>query len=170
LNFTPSGLPTGIKHLERWSRIRFLAGGNKYIHRDTTFWRRSLWERAGSSLQAEYGPAAEFELFLRFFRHARLYSVDALIGGYRTHPGNHSVSNDHRRYNELCDEIADRELANLKGAYAAKLFRQVTRAVSRVPKLRSLWHKVVLRALYRCPGPDWHPKIVANRDRWVLRR
>jgi glycosyltransferase involved in cell wall biosynthesis len=169
-NFTPGGLPAGIKHLERWSRMRFLAGGNKYIHRDTTFWRRSLWEQAGSSLQAEYGLAAEFELFMRFFRHARLYSVDALIGGYRTHPGNHSVSDSHRRYNELCDEIADRELASLKGAYAAKLFRQLTRAVSRVPKLRSLWHKVVLRALYRCPGPDWHPKIVANRDRWVLRR
>src|SRR6266849_5155685 len=33
-NFSRSGMPIGIKHLERWSRIRFLAGGNKYIHRE----------------------------------------------------------------------------------------------------------------------------------------
>src|SRR5260221_5597083 len=57
-SFSPNGMPTGIKHLERWSRIRFLAGGNKYIHRDTTFWRRTLWERAGGSLATEYGLAA----------------------------------------------------------------------------------------------------------------
>jgi len=49
-NFSPSGMPTGMKQLERWSRIRFLAGGNKYIHRDTTFWRRLLWGRAGGRL------------------------------------------------------------------------------------------------------------------------
>src|SRR6202049_4371059 len=110
-NFSPSGMPTVLKHLERWSRIRFLAGGNKYIHRETTFWRRSLWERAGGALATEYGVAGEFELFMRFFRHARLYSVEALIGGYRTHPGNHSASGSHRAYNQICDEIADRELA-----------------------------------------------------------
>src|SRR5260221_8161496 len=80
-SFSPNGMPTGIKHLERWSRIRFLAGGNKYIHRDTTFWRRTLWERAGGSLATEYGLAGEVEMFVRFFRHARLHSLDALIGG-----------------------------------------------------------------------------------------
>jgi len=54
-NFSATGMPIGIKHLERWSRIRFLAGGNKYIHRETTFWRRSLWERAGGALATTYG-------------------------------------------------------------------------------------------------------------------
>lgn len=109
---------------------RFLAGGNKYIHHETTFWRRSLWEKAGGALATEYGVAGEFELFMRFFRHARLYSVEAFIGGYRTHPGNHSASGSHRAYNEICDGIADRELAAVPGAYAAKLFRNLTRIVA----------------------------------------
>src|SRR5579859_259551 len=165
-NFSPSGMPTGMKHLERWSRIRFLAGGNKYIHRDTTFWRRSLWERAGGALSTAYGLAGEFDLFVRFFRHARLYSVDALIGGYRTHPGVHSADGSHRRYNQLCDEIADRELAGVSGAYAAKLFRRLTRIVAHIPKVRSWWHKTALQSVYRCPGWDWPPRIVARRDTW----
>ena len=167
-NFSPSGLPACMKHLERWTRMRFLAGGTKYIHRDTTFWRRSLWERAGGSLATEYGSAGEFELFVRFFRHAKLYSVDALIGGYRTHPGNHDVNGSHRQYNQICDGIADRELAGIKGAYAAKLFRKLTRIVSHVPKVRSLWHKYALQSLYRCPGPDWPSRIVARRDQWYF--
>lgn len=168
-NFSPSGMPTGMKHLERWSRIRFLAGGNKYIHRDTTFWRRRLWDRAGGALSTAYGLAGEFEMFVRFFRSARLYSVDALIGGYRTHPGVYNpVTNSHRRYNQLCDQIADRELATIKGAYAAKLFRSMTRIVSHIPKVRSLWHKYALQSVYRCPGPDWHPRIVAHYDKWIF--
>jgi glycosyltransferase involved in cell wall biosynthesis len=165
-NFTPSGMPTGLKHLERWSRVRFLAGGNKYIHRETTFWRRSLWERAGGALATEYGVAGEFELFLRFFRYARLYSVEALIGGYRTHPGNHSASGSHRKHNQICDEIADRELVSLSGAYAAKLFRRLTRVVEHIPWVRRWWHKTALQWMYRCPGWDWHPRIVSRRDEW----
>lgn len=165
-NFSPNGLPAGIKHLERWTRMRFLAGGNKYIHRDTTFWRRSLWERAGGSLATEFGLASEFELFVRFFRHALLYSVDALIGGYRTHPGNHSASGSHRRYNQICDQIADRELAGIKGAYAAKLFRTMTRIVLHIPGVRRIWHKFAVQSIYRCPGRDWPPKIRARRDEW----
>jgi hypothetical protein len=167
-NFSPSGMPTGLKHLERWSRIRFLAGGNKYIHRETTFWRRSLWDRAGGALATEYGVAGEFELFMRFFRHARLYSVEALIGGYRTHPGNHSASGSHRQYNQICDEIADRELASVSGAYGAKLFRGLTRIIAHIPRVRRWWHKTGLQSMYRCPGWDWHSRIVSRGDRWVF--
>jgi len=167
-NFSPSGMPTGMKHLERWSRIRFLAGGNKYIHRDTTFWRRRLWERAGGGLATEFGVAGEFEMFVRFFRHARLYSVDALIGGYRTHPGNFSATGSHKKYNQICDEIADRELATVSGAYGAKLFRGITKVLAHIPKVRSLWKEWALQSVYRCPGPDWPPRIVMRRDMWVF--
>jgi glycosyltransferase involved in cell wall biosynthesis len=169
-NFNPSGMPTGMKHLERWSRIRFLAGGNKFIHRDTTFWRRSLWERADGALATEYGLAGEFDLFVRFFRHARLYSVDALIGGFRTHPGYHRANGSHHRYNRTCDEIADRELASVSGAYGAKLFRRLTRIIAYIPRVRRWWQKTALQSMYRCPGWDWHPRIVSRGDRWVLEK
>jgi glycosyltransferase involved in cell wall biosynthesis len=167
-NFSPSGMPTGIKHLERWSRIRFLAGSNKYIHRETTYWRRNLWERAGGVLATDCGQAGEFELFVRFFRYTRLYSVEALLGGYRSHPGNHSADGSHWRYNQICDEIADRELAGVSGAYGAKLFRGVTRILAHIPKVRTFWYKSAIQCMYRCPGPDWHPRIVMRGDKWVL--
>ena len=63
--------------LPSWSRYRFLAGANKYIQKESTFWRRSLWEKAGAELNAAYRDVGDFHLWVRFFRHARLYSADA---------------------------------------------------------------------------------------------
>ena len=90
-NFSPNGMPTGMKHLERWSRIRFLAGSNRYTQQESTYWRRGLWDRAGGQMDASRREGSDFELWVRFFRHARLYPVDALIGGFRVHPDSLSL-------------------------------------------------------------------------------
>src|SRR5258706_2231768 len=104
-NFSSSGMPIGIKHLERWARIRFLAGGNKYIHRETTFWRQRLWDRAGGALATTYGAAGGFGLLLRIFRHGRVYFVVAGIWGYRTYPWDHRPSGIQSRDNMLCAAV-----------------------------------------------------------------
>ncbi|WP_243370205.1 glycosyltransferase [Geotalea sp. SG265] len=74
-----------LDYLPIWSREKFLNrhDGESFIQQESTFWRRSLWEKAGSSLQAGLKFAADFELWGRFFRHAQLYTVDALVGGFR---------------------------------------------------------------------------------------
>jgi len=110
-----TGMTIDVLPIPRWSRGRFLAGANKYIQQESTFWRRSLWERAGGRLSTEYRAEGDFELWVRFFRHARLHSVNALIGGYRLHDHALSASNM-ERYNRNCDEIAAREVESLHGA------------------------------------------------------
>lgn len=52
-----------IRDLPSWSRCRFLAGANKYIQQESTFWRRSLWEKPGSELNASYRDVANFDLW-----------------------------------------------------------------------------------------------------------
>ncbi|BBO73744.1 hypothetical protein DSCW_11610 [Desulfosarcina widdelii] len=70
-----------------WSRKKYLGGAYRKccIQQESTFWRRSLWERAGGHLDAGLQYAGDFELWIRFFRYARLYTIDALIGGFRYH-------------------------------------------------------------------------------------
>jgi hypothetical protein len=70
-----------------WSRIGFLSGDYRWIQQECTYWRRGLWERAGGRLAEEYRLACDFELWVRFFRHARLQSTTGLIGGFRFHAG-----------------------------------------------------------------------------------
>ncbi|MGE5498035.1 MAG: glycosyltransferase, partial [Syntrophothermus sp.] len=58
-----------------------------FIQQESTFWRRSLWEKAGGKLAISYKLAADFELWNRFFHFDDLYLVDALLGGFRVHMG-----------------------------------------------------------------------------------
>src|SRR6266849_4608872 len=166
-----AGMTIDVLPIPRWSQGRFLAGANKYIQQESTFWRRSLWERAGGRLSMEFRAEGDFELWVRFFRHARLHSVNALIGGYRLHDHALSASNM-ERYNRTCDEIAAREVEGLHGGRRAalKAFRWISQTLKPIPKVRGLWHRVAIRGLYRVPGPDWPPVIEYGDEIWRLRR
>lgn len=69
------------EHLPGFSPGRSLS----MIQQESTFWRRSLWERAGAGLDTSYTLAADFELWARFFRHAELWSLSAPLGAFRRH-------------------------------------------------------------------------------------
>jgi glycosyltransferase involved in cell wall biosynthesis len=79
----------------RFSREAFMRGFNlpraahhsgHFVPQESTFWRRSLWERAGGRLDASVGLAGDFDLWARFYEHAELWSVRALLGVYRMQP------------------------------------------------------------------------------------
>lgn len=96
-----------------WSRLRFLAGDHLWIQQESTFWRRSLWEKAGGRLDTDLKVANDFELWSRFFRHADLYSVDRMFGCFRVRPGQRSVV-DQARYQREVRRVLARELDQLE--------------------------------------------------------
>jgi hypothetical protein len=155
--------------LQRWSRIRFLAGANKYIQQESTFWRRGLWERAGGHVDASRKLASDFELWVRFFRHARLYSVQTLIGGWRKHTDSLGV-----QYLEECqrihDEIIQTELNSLRWGWIFRAFLKVDNVVQKIWKVRGLWWHIIMNNLYSMPGPDLPPVIVYGKEGWIIRR
>jgi glycosyltransferase involved in cell wall biosynthesis len=167
--FSPDGMTVLVKDLPQWSRYRFLAGANRYIQQESTFWRRSLWERAGGQMDASYRDVGDFDLWVRFFREAKLYSVDALIGGYRPHP-DALTAVDREGVHDRYEEILKRELSSLDAAGKVKLFRRVSAFLQRIPKVRGLWQRTAMKALYHLPGPDWPPVIEYQEDRWRFRR
>ena len=167
--FNPQGMTVDIREVPRWSRYRFLAGANQFIQQESTYWRRSLWERAGGRLDASYRDVGDFELWIRFFRHAPLHSVDALIGGYRSHDDAIS-SMDMGRYVRRCEEIVAREVQSLPHNTGLRVFRGISRVVRPIPKIRGAWQRGVIKALYRMPGPDWPPVIEDQENKWGIRR
>jgi glycosyltransferase involved in cell wall biosynthesis len=167
--FSEDGMTVTLLDVPRWSRYRFLAGANRYIQQESTFWRRSLWEKAGSHVDASHRSGSDFELWLRFFHYAQLYSVDALIGGFRVHPDSDSIS-AMDNYNRILEGHLANDVASLKGASGVKLFRALTRAFQRVPKLRGAWNRFAIGALYRVSGPDWPPIIEFQSDKWSFRK
>ena len=102
-----------------WSRQKYL--DKKYhlpfIQQEGTFWRRSLWNKAGGKLKTQLALAGDLELWTRFFRHAPLYSVDYGFASYRTH-GDNRASRFKEQYFREANEVIAQELDLLhKGKY-----------------------------------------------------
>lgn len=81
---------------------------NAYVQQESTFWRRSLWKKAGEHIDERYKLAGDFELWMRFFRHEKLCCSRQLLGAYRKRPG--QKSSDIDAYNFEANQIVDREL------------------------------------------------------------
>ncbi|MHC4680535.1 MAG: glycosyltransferase [Planctomycetota bacterium] len=108
--FNEQGELSWIKEfLPRWSREKYLKRDYRFIQQEGTFWRRSLWEKSGATLQTDLELAGDLELWTRFFRFTQLYTVDALIAGYRRHPGQKAqLFMD--KYVREAEKILDREV------------------------------------------------------------
>jgi GT2 family glycosyltransferase len=56
-----------------------------FIQQESTFWRRSLWERIGGRLDPAYTLAGDFDLWMRFAGQAEVYSAPVPLAGFRQH-------------------------------------------------------------------------------------
>jgi glycosyltransferase involved in cell wall biosynthesis len=78
-----------------------------FIQQESTYWRRELWEEAGSHISMKYKYAGDFELWMRFFSIQKLYTTRAMIGAFR-YRGEEQMSNKYySSYMNECDLIVD---------------------------------------------------------------
>ena len=95
-----------LSFLPMTSRAKYLAD-QELIQQEGIFWRRGLWERSGGYLETNLRLAADLELWARFLRSARLFSVDRLMAGFRDHPL--QKSKDKAGYTAEADLVLERE-------------------------------------------------------------
>jgi glycosyltransferase involved in cell wall biosynthesis len=142
-----------------WSRVRYLRGKYRFIQQESVAWRRRLWERAGGSLDLSYSLAADMELWMRFFRHAKLHTALALIGGFRKVPGQRSNANLDA-YLAECEQILAREPRTPADIAALRRFRLYDRLWFRLPLIRSMWRvRYAYQKLFEYP-----PLIACNHE------
>ncbi len=79
----------------------------RFIQQESTFWRRSLWEKAGSYISREFPYAGDFELWMRFFEHAYIYLVPAMLGAFRTRKVGQISKSFYLEYLKQCDSIIE---------------------------------------------------------------
>ncbi|WP_272033153.1 glycosyltransferase [Kamptonema animale] len=82
--------------IPKWSReyllnlTKEIRERRRFIQQESTFWKRSLWEQAGSQLNLQLELAGDFELWVRFSRYASLFPIDDFLGGFRSYEGQRS--------------------------------------------------------------------------------
>ena len=156
--FNEAGMTIVVERPWHWSRYRFLAGVNHFIMQEATYWRRTLWEKAGGHVDASQRNGSDFELWVRFFRHARLYPVNALIGGYRYHlDALGVVAAD--EWQGTHDRAIESELKSMPWGKAVRLFRAIDSRMKKIRGLRYFWWRLIERPLYMWRGQDWPPVI-----------
>ncbi len=96
----------------RWSKHRFYNNDFLAIQQESTFWRRSLWAQCGNRLNAE-ALAFDFDLWLRFFDHAQLYTTTAALGGFRYHSNRQLSIQERKHYVSICHELLQKKLNSL---------------------------------------------------------
>jgi glycosyltransferase involved in cell wall biosynthesis len=145
---------------ERWSKWRAYLFDGSFIQQESVFWKRALWEEAGGHISGEYSLAADFELWLRFFRYAELYSTSFLLGGFRMRKSGQLSDKYRKQYLEQVKTLLARENKKISYLFFCRLMIQLSKLL-----VVRKWRKKLLVAVLKIS-----PKIVFDRaEEFVFR-
>jgi len=102
-------------HLRMKSIYDYLIGDWQVIQQESTFWRRSLWERTGGHLKEQW--AFDSELWSRFFLETEHYHVNTVLGTYRRIPQAQSIKNK-----DEFRKITEKALKKMRSKVSKKQF------------------------------------------------
>jgi glycosyltransferase involved in cell wall biosynthesis len=117
------GRGTNIDRSRKFTRYDFLAGDFKWLQQESCFFRRTLWDKAGSYIDKTLHYAGDFELWLRFFRFDKLYVTNALVGGFRIRSSNQLSLEGMSKYLEETDIMLKKETLNIKVIIKIKRYK-----------------------------------------------
>jgi len=133
-SFDEYGRAIHINPSRKFTECDFLLGDYKYIQQESCFFRRALYEKAGSYIDKTLKYAGDFELWLRFFEYEQLYVVNALIGGFRMRSANQlSLEGMPKYLQEVKSILNSKKVIERKKAifkqfeifYRLKIFRKI---------------------------------------------
>lgn len=93
--YNADGLCVKTFPTQYWSWERFKRGDFRWLQQESTFFRKSLFDKVGG-LNLQYRLAADFELWCKMFQMAKLYSVNTILGGFRQHGEQLSIEGQNR--------------------------------------------------------------------------
>jgi glycosyltransferase involved in cell wall biosynthesis len=136
------GMFVDVAALSGFHKDAFLRGENmlrghfrlEMIQQESTFWRRSLWEKAGGKIDSSLKLAGDFELWARFYQQAELVGVRTVLSGFRRH-GAQLSAKQAQAYHEECLQVLARYNANLHNPLSASMRRLTPFVPKRLKRL-----------------------------------
>lgn len=156
--FDDKGRTTSVINAKQWSKYHYYLNDYKWIQQESTFWRKSLWEKAGATLNLQIKYAADFELWLRFFRYEKLFTVHTILGGFRLHSSNQLSFLHQEKYLKEVEDLINEEVKNLPTATRKSLtFYKVSNlAINIISKLKIFntfaLHYRLKKKIYNAPN------------------
>ena len=166
-----SGHLVEVRTLPGFSKQAFLDGlylpttakKGYWMQQESTFWRRALWEKAGSSIP-DYNLAGEFALWCKFYEYAELCGITYPLSGFRMIEGQRSE--DYQDYMKEARNALDSARTNLN--WTLKTGNSlIYSALAETPKVRDLIKQHVgYQGLYL----ENKIQRIPNESNWVIER
>ena len=144
----------------RCSRFHYLASNDyEWIQQESTFWRRSLWDKSGGNINTNYKLAADFELWMRFYEHSKLDILDSLIGGFRMRKSDQKTLESSNDYFDEAKIIIENQLKNLSRVEKIE--------VERIKQLHSKMNNKLFNKLYK--SSQKYNELVFQCTNWRIK-
>lgn len=147
---------------KQWSKYDYLVGEYRWIQQESVFWRRSLWETIGSSLNTELKYAGDFDLWFRFFQTEKLYVTTALLSGFRMRDNQLSLkerSNYEYEINMILSNYTYKDGESL----VVSNYKLINRLASFLSKMK-IFHSNALVNKFKSKYFKYPPVIIFDRD------
>jgi glycosyltransferase involved in cell wall biosynthesis len=164
-----SGHLAEVRNLPGFSKQAFLDGlylpttakKGYWMQQESTFWRRSLWEKAGSSIP-NFHLAGDFALWCKFYEYAELCGITYPLSGFRMIEGQRSE--DHQTYMTEARNALNEARKNL-GWDQKTTNSTIYSALASTPKVKDF-----LKQSYGYQGNYLKNKTqkIPNQSNWVI--
>jgi glycosyltransferase involved in cell wall biosynthesis len=160
------GFCLGLRSVAGYSQESFLDGhflpSRGCIQQESTFWKRSLWEKAGGHISTQYKLAGDFELWSRFYLYSELFASTSPLGGFRYHKNQRSYQNQEDYLVEAKEALSTmryrcnwtpnylRGLAKRLKLNKMPIFRQF------IDKMYGYTGKIILKKDLYLPDTNWN--------------
>ncbi len=136
--YNDEGTIVDVKDLRRWSKFNYYLGDYKWIQQESIFWRRPLWLKAGGKINTELKYAGDYELWLRFFKFAKLYSAETVFAGFRFRTKDQLSLEKMDSYLYEIDQVTNLESLPREDKYSIKKIRFLENFVFRIPLIKRI--------------------------------
>lgn len=134
----------------RFLRYSFRAGDFRYIQQESTFWRRSLFEKLdGEPFDLKYKYAGDCILWFKFFLHDDLYYVDIPLGKFRIRSNQLSQSNIEAYVSEIEDCVKSYVPQSKNEAKAIKKYASLRKRLKFLYKFKIIDIERIKKRIYK---------------------
>lgn len=147
----------------QWSKYDIYIGHYRWIQQESVFWRRSLWEKAGATLDTSLRYAGDFELWNRFFKIDRLHVTTALLSGFRMRTDQLSLKQRDAYEEEIASILAKNSYSKEENNIIQS-YRKRKKQVDFLAKFKILNSKVLLDK-FKLQHFGYPPVIYFNREK-----
>jgi glycosyltransferase involved in cell wall biosynthesis len=154
--YNDEGTIVDVKDLKKWSKFNYYLGDYKWIQQESVFWKKELWIKAGSRINSDLKYAGDYELWLRFFRFAKLYSCETVFAGFRFRTKDQLSLEKIDSYLYEVDQVTKLDSLPREDKYAIWKIKFLQKYILRIPFIRRI--KLFTRNYEKTF--DYPPKIV----------